>query len=192
MLMKANKAMLAYIGTKPGTNNHHDRDSDSWFTPTFYTDLVHEVMGGIDLDPFSSKKANAHVRAKRYFDVDGNAFKKVWFRKPGRVFMNPPYSRKLIEASIEIFLENWNNNSISEAIVLVNNATETKWFQSLLRTSNSICLPEKRISFKAVDGKHVSGNTRGQVFLYFGQQYSKFEKVFKRIGVVLRPMRTRN
>lgn len=183
--MKANKNMLAYIGAKPGTNMPALRDSNSWYTPTVYTDMVREVMGEIELDPFSSKMANKHVKAKRYFDEKSNAFKKVWFKDKGRVFMNPPYGRKVIDASIDIFLENWNNKSILQAVVLVNNATETKWFQSLLRSANSICMPERRISFEAVDGKNVSGNTRGQVFFYFGRQSSKFENVFKSIGVVL-------
>ena len=178
--------MMAYIGAKPGENQVDIRDSDSWYTPSIYTNMVREVMGEIDLDPFSSSKANSHVKAKRYFDLKSNAFKKTWFKKPGRVFMNPPYGRKIINASVEIFIENWKNNTISEAIVLVNNATETKWFQLLLKSSSIICLPEKRISFEAFDGKNVSGNTRGQVFLYFGQETNKFESVFKRIGVTLR------
>ncbi len=99
--------------------------------------------------------------------------------------MNPPYGRKLIDASIDIFLENWKNKSILQAVVLVNNATETKWFQSLLRSANSICMLDRRISFEAVDGKNVSGNTRGQVFFYFGARSRRFEKVFKSIGIVL-------
>lgn len=183
--MKADKNMLAYIGSKPGTDSSATRDSNAWFTPAIYIDMVREVMGEIDLDPFSSKMANKHIKAKRYIDEKGNAFKKRWFKEKGRVFMNPPYSRKIIDASIDIFLENWRNKSISEAIVLVNNATETRWFQSLLRSTHSICMPDRRISFEAVDGKSISGNTRGQVFFYFGSKPAKFKKVFRNIGVVL-------
>ncbi len=202
--MKANKSMMAYIGAKPSGakpdgakpdgakpdgNKEAIRDSDSWYTPSVYTDMVREVMGKIDLDPFSSKEANSHVKAKRYFDFKSNAFKQTWFKKPGKVFMNPPYGRKIINAAIAIFIEKWNRGTISEAIVLVNNATETKWFQLLLRSSNMICLPEKRIAFEAIDGKNVSGNTRGQVFLYFGSETSKFKDVFKEIGIILQPIK---
>ncbi len=183
--MKADKNKLAYIGAKPGTNKQTIRDSDAWFTPGIYTEMAREVMGEIELDPFSSAAANRHVKAKRYFDINSNAFEKVWFQDQGRVFMNPPYGRKLINASVDIFLENWKNKSILQAVVLVNNATETKWFQSLLRSANSLCMPDRRISFEAVDGKNVSGNTRGQVFFYFGNKSSKFKKVFKSVGVIL-------
>jgi ParB family chromosome partitioning protein len=152
-----------------------------------YTDMAREVMGEIDLDPFSSKTANHHVKAKRYFDIGSDAFKQKWFEDQGRVFMNPPYGRKIIGASIDIFITNLANGSITQAIVLVNNATETRWFHSLLKYADIICFPDSRIAFENDDGKHVSGNTRGQVFFYFGYKLEKFEEVFAKIGVVLIP-----
>lgn len=181
--MKADKNQLAYIGAKPGVPS---RDSDSWYTPSLYTDLAREVMGGIDLDPFSSKEANEFVKAKRYFDTKSDAFKQQWFKGKGTVFMNPPYGRTLIQPSTSIFVDNWLNGSISQAVVLVNNATETKWFQQLLKNSAAICLASKRISFTAIDDKSVSGNTRGQVFLYFGPNVGSFNAKFKDVGVVLK------
>ncbi len=183
--MRADKNKLAYIGAKPGTNKINQRDSDSWFTPCIYTEMAREVMGEIDLDPFSSEAANERVKAKRYFDINTNAFEQVWFADQGRVFMNPPYGRKIIDASTNIFLANWANESITQAVVLVNNATETKWFHTLLRSSSAICLPDSRIAFETNDGKNVSGNTRGQVFFYFGHCTEKFKVVFDRIGAVL-------
>ena len=185
--MKADINKLAYIGSKPGKNKNNKRDSDSWFTPSMYTDLAREVMGEIDLDPFSSQTANVHIKAKRYFDVNSDAFKQQWFQDQGRVFMNPPYGRKIIDAAIDIFLTNLSNESIAQAIVLVNNATETRWFHSLLSYADAICFPDRRIAFETDDGKHVSGNTRGQVFFYFGYKLDKFEDVFGKIGAVLIP-----
>lgn len=184
--MKADINKLAYIGSKPGTGKN-TRDSDSWFTPSMYTDMAREVMGEIDLDPFSSESANKHIQAKRYFDIHSDAFKQKWFQDQGRVFMNPPYGRKIIDASIDLFLTNLSNESIAQAIVLVNNATETRWFHSLLKSSDAICFPDRRIAFEKDDGKHVSGNTRGQVFLYFGYKLPKFEEVFGKIGAILVP-----
>lgn len=185
--MKADINKLAYIGSKPGSKSKTSRDSDSWFTPSLYTDMAREVMGDIDLDPFSSKVANEHVKAKRYFDVTSDAFKQKWFQDQGRVFMNPPYGRKLIDAAVDIFLTNIANDSISQAVVLVNNATETRWFHALLSYSDAICFPDRRIAFETDGGKHVSGNTRGQVFFYFGHKKNKFEEVFGKIGAVLIP-----
>jgi hypothetical protein len=183
--MKADREKLAYIGTKPGVPKDPLRDSDGWFTPSVYTDMAREVMGEIDLDPFSSAAANTHIKAKRYFDPDADAFKQSWFQDQGRVFMNPPYGRKLIDAAIDIFLAHWSSESVSQAVVLVNNATETRWFQALLRTAAAVCFPDRRIAFENDDGKNISSNTRGQAFFYFGHKVEQFYQVFGRIGVVV-------
>ncbi|QEP43830.1 hypothetical protein D5085_12265 [Ectothiorhodospiraceae bacterium BW-2] len=182
---KADINRLAYIGSKPGLKKSSDRDSDAWFTPSLYTDMAREVMGEIDLDPFSSATANAHVRAKRFFDPTDDAFNQEWFRVPGRVFMNPPYGRRLINAAVDLFLDHWHQQRVCEAIVLVNNSTETRWFHALLHSATSLCLPDRRIAFENDDGKFISGNTRGQVFFYFGARRARFGTIFSRIGVVL-------
>jgi len=190
--MKADINKLAYIAAKPGKNKKNTRDSDSWFTPSIYTDMARDVMGEIELDPFSSKVANEHIKAKRYFDINTDAFKKQWFKESGNVFMNPPYGRNIIGASIDIFLANLSNKSIDQGIVLVNNATETRWFHSLLHHTDALCFLDHRIAFEANDGKHVSGNTRGQVFFYFGDKIDKFKAVFETIGVLLLPTKKYN
>lgn len=185
---KADINKLAYIGAKPKASTEAPRDSSSWFTPSLYTELAKEVMGEIDLDPFSSEEANKHVKAKRFFTIKDDAFKQEWFQDQGRVFMNPPYTRQVIDAAAEIFLSHWMQEKITQGIVLVNNATETRWFQALLKESAAICMPDRRIAFENFDGKHVSGNTRGQVFLYFGHKPERFSEVFARVGCVLRHM----
>jgi ParB family chromosome partitioning protein len=145
-------------------------------------------MGRIDLDPFSSDAANERARARRYFTVEDDAFKQTWFEEQGRVFMNPPYTRKLVDSAIALFLEHLARDEITQGIVLVNNATETRWFQSLARKCSAACFPDRRIAFENVDGKHVSGNTRGQVFFYFGHRIERFREVFGRIGAVFSRM----
>jgi hypothetical protein len=184
--MKADREKLAYIGAKPGVSRIVGRDSNSWYTPSIYTDMAREVMGEIDLDPFSSVTGNKHVGAKRFFDNLADAYKQKWFQEQGRVFMNPPYSRKLVDAAVDLFLANWANESLSQGIVLVNNATETRWFQSLFRESSAVCFPDRRIAFENDDGKQISANTRGQAFFYFGHKAQRFHEVFCRIGVVLK------
>lgn len=187
-MSKADKNKLAYIGAKPGTNRGTLRDSDTWFTPSLYTEMAAEVMGRIDLDPFSSEAANERVKARRFFTVEDDAFKQQWFEDQGRVFMNPPYTRKLVDAAIDLFLEHRAREEVTQGIVLVNNATETRWFQSLARSCHACCFPDRRIAFENVDGKHVSGNTRGQVFFYYGHRQQRFREVFSRIGVVFTRM----
>lgn len=187
VLNKADSRKLGYIGAVPISGNGNEtRDSDAWFTPKKYIDMVNQTIGEIDLDPFSSAQANEIICAKRFFDETSDAFKQQWFTSRGTVFMNPPYSRQLINASVDLYVKHWRAGNITEGIVLVNNATETKWFQQLLAQSSAICLVSKRIAFENRDGKHVSGNTRGQVFLYFGNKVAQFRKVFSSAGVILK------
>jgi hypothetical protein len=184
---KADVNNLGYIASVPGSSSEQ-RDSDSWITPQKYADMAHEVMGGIDLDPFSSPLANTRIRANRFFDIEEDAHKQSWFDTPGTVFMNPPYSRGNLEAAIKRFIFVYSQGLISEAIVLVNNTTETVAFQAMSETCTAMCLKEKRISFETDDDKNKSSNTRGQVFFYFGNNPDKFNEVFNLIGTTFTRM----
>lgn len=61
-MLTADVNRLGYIGRKPGAVPA-DRDADSWYTPASYIEAARAVMDGIDLDPFSSEKANSTIRA---------------------------------------------------------------------------------------------------------------------------------
>jgi phage N-6-adenine-methyltransferase len=181
---------LAYIGRKPGAENA--RDPDSWYTPKTYVEAARRVMGGIDLDPFTSSQANEIIRATYYFTQEKSAFAYPW-RTPAlcklyphgfRVWMNPPYSAQLISRAIETLLEARAAGHVAQATVLVNNSTDTQWFKALREEAEAVCLTTHRIAFESLDGKRVSGNTRGQVFFYFGPaaQAEAFTVEFSRFG----------
>lgn len=184
---RANVNRLGYIGRTP-TNK--PRDADSWFTPPEYLDSVRMVMGGIDLDPFTTKAANEIVDAKWIFTIEKSAFENDWkLGKNMRVFMNPPYSAGLCSRAINRFIDQYETRNFVEGIVLVNNATDTRWFNELVKHCRAICFTDHRISFWNADRKHVSGNTRGQAFFYFGKKLVKFKKTFEKHGFVLAPMK---
>ena len=176
---RASIRRLAYVGKKPGV-----RDSDSWFTPTKYLVAVREVLGRIDLDPFSSDVANMEVQARHHYTERDDAFKQSWLANS--VFMNPPYG-KMCRRAVEKCVEEFRNWSFQNAVVLVNNATETTFFQLLLNAGSAVCFTDHRISFYNSDGKSVSGNTRGQAFFYLSQNpdIALFRKVFSPFGKVL-------
>jgi len=174
---------LGYIGKVPGTQT---RASDDWYTPPEYLDAVRAVLNQIDLDPFSSNTANQVVKAQKIFSLEHSAFEHEWSVTPHtRVFMNPPYSAQLIGRATQRFLQQWQQKKITEGIVLVNNATDTRWFQSLAQEAAMLCFTNHRISFWNSDGKKISGNTRGQVFLYFGEHPEVFRQVFSTFGIIL-------
>jgi DNA N-6-adenine-methyltransferase (Dam) len=190
---QANKALLGYVGRQPGTPV---RDSDEWYTPACFITLAREAMGSIDLDPFSSHAANAIVQAAYYFDPKHSAFERPW-RNPTQqrqypagvnLWMNPPYGTPLITQAINALLHACARGDVAQAIVLVNNATETQWFHRLCAASTALCFPRQRIAFLAPDGKANGGNTRGQVFFYLAQSCNRtpdFLRTFKPIGLTL-------
>ncbi len=181
----ANPARLGYIGRAP---TEKPRDADSWFTPPEYLDSVRLVMGDIDLDPFSSVVANEIVKAKHIYTLEKSAFEHPWKKeKATRVFMNPPYSAGLCGRSINRFIDQYETKNFAEGIVLVNNATDTRWFNALVKHCDAICFTDHRISFWNADRKNVSGNTRGQAFFYFGKKLATFKKVFEKHGFVMVP-----
>ena len=98
--------------------------------------------------------------------------------------MNPPYSAKLCRDSVRLFTLEY-GRAFKEGIVLVNNATETQWFQLMLREASAMCLTDHRISFWNADGKAMSGNTRGQEFFYFGKETSRFLNEFSKHGITV-------
>ncbi|MBM4012600.1 MAG: hypothetical protein FJ286_14705, partial [Planctomycetes bacterium] len=122
-------------------NNSGDNE---WYTPKKYVDAARMVMGGIDLDPASSAVANAVVGASVFHDIAADGLAHEW---SGRVWMNPPYESGLVERFVSQLVAAVDDGSVSQAVVLVNNATETKWFQQLTAKAAAICFPRGRIRF---------------------------------------------
>lgn len=184
-ISSANANQLGYVGSKPG-----QRDSNAWFTPLEYIEAVRESLGGhIDLDPFSSIEANGIVQATTFYSEQDDAFQQTWrldeYAHDHTVFMNPPYAGKLCSQAVGLFLDHWERRTFGSGVFLVNNATETKWFQRALSLANAICLTDHRISFWNADGKKMSGNTRGQAFFYFGSRSELFAESFTKHGCVI-------
>lgn len=178
---------LAYVGSKP-TSPKEGRDSDAWFTPAKYIEAARAALGGhIDLDPFSDPAANLVVQASRIFTINDSALTQTWAPMNGTpaqtVWMNAPYGKTCREA-VDKFLLEYSEGNFTNAIVLMNNATETKWFQALLNKASAMCLTSHRIAFYNIDGKAISSNTRGQAFLYFGDDPVAFGREFAQFGFV--------
>jgi phage N-6-adenine-methyltransferase len=160
----------------------HNSGNNEWYTPAVYIEAVRGVMGNIDLDPASSVDANTIVQANTFYTISDDGLKQDWF---GNIWMNPPYSSSLIGLFIDKLVYHVNNKDISEAIVLVNNATETKWFQHLITVSTMMCFPSKRIRYWA-PGNTKSAPLQGQAFIYIGKNTKKFKKYFKQFGFIVK------
>lgn len=159
VLTVADRSDLAYAVRQRGT-------SDDWHTPPEFLVRVHAALGGrIDLDPFSSDDAQRTVQARRWFTPEDDAFQQPW--DAWNVYMNPPYSSGLIGRCVDRFVGEYQRGAFERGIVLVNNATETRWFARLLDTASVMLILSKRLQFVNTDGKRVSQNTRGQCVFWF-------------------------
>ena len=150
--------------------------NNEWYTPADIIEAARKTMGGIDLDPATSEVAQQVVKANTYYTAETNGLDKPW---SGRVWMNPPYASELIGQFVDKLISEL--PSIEQAIVLVNNATETEWFNKLVDKATMVCFPKSRVKFYMPDGK-TGAPLQGQAILYFGDNASAFSNEFRNKG----------
>lgn len=161
-----------------GAHVSNNSGNSEWYTPKEYADAVHEVMGFIDTDPCSCEVANEVVRAETYHTAEQDGLQQEWH---GCVYVNPPYGDGTVEEfAVKLMLE-LDEGRTTQAIFLVNNCTETRWFQTLICHAAAVCFPCGRISFWSPE-RPSKTPLQGQAILYFGQNAKRFKRVFVDIG----------
>lgn len=152
--------------------------NNEWYTPEKYIEMARAVLGEIELDPASSETANKTVKADCFYTEQDDGLSRPWY---GKVWMNPPYGTDLIGKFTEKFADEYMAGSITEGIVLVNNATETAWFSYLVEAAAAVVFPHGRIRYYSPT-KESNAPLQGQAFIYFGLNPEKFLDVFGGVG----------
>jgi hypothetical protein len=155
-------------------NNSGDSE---WFTPEPYIVAARKVMGGIDLDPASTEVANTIVGATKFYTKERDGLRHRW---EGRVWMNPPYAQPGVWEFSEKLAEEVAIGNVTQACALVNNATETAFFQRLCEVAAAICFPAGRVKFWHPDKE--SAPLQGQAVIYCGPEVEAFRREFLAFG----------
>jgi phage N-6-adenine-methyltransferase len=172
--------VTAVVGKVRSAKPHVSNNSgnNEWYTPSEYIEAARAVMGRIDLDPASSKEANRVVKAAIYYTVEDDGLSQAW---AGRVWMNPPYATNLIGKFSSKLVNEYKNGNVEQAIVLVNNATETGWFVDMINQASAVCFPTSRVRFWRPDGE-TGAPLQGQAIIYMGDNPHDFSESFSSIG----------
>jgi len=174
---KTAQEVLRFAAGAHVSNNSGDNE---WYTPKEYIEAAREILGVIDLDPASTEEANGIVKATKFYTEAENGLTKKWWE--GNVWMNPPYAGELIGGFADKLVTEYAADNVKSAIVLVNNATETKWFQRMARKASAICFPAGRIRFWH-PRKDSATPLQGQAILYLGPNGKSFCLRFSSFGL---------
>lgn len=149
-------------------------DSPEWYTPTDILNRVQAVMGAIDLDPCSNSNTAPNVPAAQHYTAADNGLTKDW---NGRVYMNPPYGREIVEW-IEKVVNEFKTGHITQALVLVPSRTDTEWYRMLRDYPR--CFINGRLKFSESENAAPFPN----MVVSLGCDRSQFIAVFGAIGDV--------
>lgn len=174
-----------------------------YYTPREIVEAARECMGGIDLDPASSEKANEIVGATVFFTKEDDGLKQKWFgnvwlnhpfhagwkactidckretcKKRGHVYHDIPSNADWVQYLVAQYMAGQFNESCNITFA----ATSEQWFQPLLKRPQ--CFLSPRTNYLLPDGRPLPGVTKGSVVTYFGKYHERFAKSFRKLGTV--------
>lgn len=141
-----------------------------WYTPKEIIDS----LGEFDLDPCAPINPLWQT-AKVMYNKEDDGLKQNWV---GRVWLNPPYSRPLIELFCKKMAEHGNG------IALLFNRLDSVMMQEVvLKNAHAMKFLRKRIKFYRPDGTQGGSPGCGSVLFAFGKENAEILRNHKAEGV---------
>lgn len=140
-----------------------EKATDEWYTPIHIIDS----LGKFDLDPCAPVEP-LWKTASRMYNKNDNGLEKKW---EGRVWLNPPYSRPLIELFLRKMAEH--NNGIA---LLFNRLDSAMMQDVVLKNATAMKFLRKRIKFYRPDGTEGGSPGCGSVLFSFGKENAEILK----------------
>lgn len=159
-----------------------------YYTPVEIVDSARFLLGGIDLDPASSARANEVVGARQFYTVADNSLYRSWY---GRVWLNWPFAagekackpncqKKTCRPErrghciqedipgngewVNKLVADWNAGNIEAACCICYACTSEHWFAPLLKFPQFFITG--RVNYRLPSGKIIEGVTKGSVVTF--------------------------
>lgn len=147
--------------------------TDEWYTPKEIID----ALGEFDLDP-CAPVAPPYKTANVMYNKNDDGLKQEW---KGRVWLNPPYSRPLIECFVKRMAEHGNG------IALLFNRCDSKMFQDVIfEKATAMKFLRNRIRFFRPDGTRGDSPGCGSILIAFGEDNAEVIKTCDIAGKYVR------
>lgn len=175
-----------------------------YYTPQAIIEAARAVMGEIDMDPASSRAANARVKARDFFDEGMDGMLTPWGSQnhPNRVWLNHPFGKAEPPCPqgcdknhfhhkneyygnrrwIQKLMDEYAGGRVCEAMCITYACTSEKWFQPLLEYPQ--CFINARTNYVLPDGTVKKGVTKGSVITYLGRRPEEFNRAFRQFGKI--------
>ena len=151
----------------------HD-GNDEWYTPPEVIEAARQCMGGIDLDPASTAKANETVQAKAIYTVEDDGLIQPWH---GRVFLNPPFSAQLKRAFCDRLRESVASGDVTQAVLVTPIDISPQWGDVIRTCASAVALAVGSTPFYGPRGER-GGPGFGHMVSYYGPNVARFASVF--------------
>lgn len=149
-----------------------------WRTPRWLVDRIHEVFGGITIDPCAPGDRSNPCRAHVLFrDGQRDGLAESWGGREGLVYVNPPYGRELPR-----WVDKANEELDCEILLLTPARTDTAWFHALAGAADGVtfCFLRGRLTFEGAPASAPFPS----LLSYMGPREKEFRDGFADLGWV--------